>query len=134
MIFARGDTPYDLEPDIYLLFAEEEKVLGELLKDPKTCRIHRDLLLYEPRCAVCLRRVEDDGTRTCHCTVDGQPARSFEFAMFDLVALMQRLHRAPGFSASVKFDPQVHRRERNEDDNNAPYITQAADNPSNLVR
>ncbi|KLO10573.1 hypothetical protein SCHPADRAFT_942714 [Schizopora paradoxa] len=75
MIFERGNTPYDLEPDIYLLYAEEEKVFDDLFKDMHMGRIHRDFLLYEPRCAVCLRSADDmrdlyapEFTSLLHCS------------------------------------------------------------------
>ncbi|KLO10592.1 hypothetical protein SCHPADRAFT_510358 [Schizopora paradoxa] len=73
MVFGRGDTPYDLEPEVFLLFAEEEKVFMQMVGDDYS-RAHRDLLLYEPRCAVCLKSADDmrnlyDSTYTSllHC-------------------------------------------------------------------
>ncbi len=61
MLFERGDTPYDLEPHISTLFRSELKVFNEILGPRKLGhnRAPRDLLLYEPRCAVCLRSADD---------------------------------------------------------------------------
>ncbi|KLO10594.1 hypothetical protein SCHPADRAFT_510723 [Schizopora paradoxa] len=57
VIFKRGHPPYELEPDIGLLFQEEatwfQRILMYHLKVDCT-PVHLDLLLYKPRCAICM--------------------------------------------------------------------------------
>ncbi|KLO11379.1 hypothetical protein SCHPADRAFT_473344 [Schizopora paradoxa] len=59
LVFERGDTPYDLEPEIYLLYVEERKVYWRLVAKEDKLNVHMDILLYQPRCAVCLRSADD---------------------------------------------------------------------------
>ncbi|KLO11378.1 hypothetical protein SCHPADRAFT_942087 [Schizopora paradoxa] len=61
MIFESGNTPYDLEPEISWLYSSEKTLLEEMVGkvNMEHCSFHSDLLLYEPRCAVCLRSADD---------------------------------------------------------------------------
>lgn len=56
IIFGKGHPPYELEPDIGMLFTEEEtwfqRILGHLKVDYTP--VYRDILLYKPRCAICM--------------------------------------------------------------------------------
>ncbi|KLO10578.1 hypothetical protein SCHPADRAFT_906729 [Schizopora paradoxa] len=61
-IFEREDPAHDLELDISLLFTAQDKTFREMMVERGNrvyTRAHRDLLLYEPRCAICLRSADD---------------------------------------------------------------------------